>query len=40
MNTIQIKGLYKVSQNFVEKGDEVSSNTFNNKVFKQYHQLI
>ena len=40
MSTIQVKGLYKVSQNFVEKGDEVSSNTFNNKVFKQYHQHL
>ena len=40
MSTIQVKGLYKVSQNFVEKGDDVSSNTFNNKVIKQYHQHL
>ena len=40
MSTIQVKGSYKASQNFVEKGDEVSSNTFNNQVFKQYYQHL
>ena len=40
MSTIQVKGLYKVSQNFVEKGDDVSSSAFNNEVFKQYYQHL
>lgn len=40
MSTIQVKGLYKVSQNFVEKGDDISNNALNNKVFKQYYQYL
>ena len=40
MSTIQVKGLYKVSQNFVEKGDDISNNVINNKVFKQYYQNL
>lgn len=37
MSTIHTKGLYKVAQNFVEKGDDISNISFNNKVFKQYY---
>ena len=33
MSTIQVKGLYKISQNFVEKGDDIFNNAINNKVF-------
>ncbi|MGN0973814.1 MAG: tyrosine-type recombinase/integrase [Bacilli bacterium] len=40
MSTIQFKDLYKVSQNFVEKGDDISNNALNNKVFKQYYQYL
>ena len=40
MSTIQVKGLYEVSQNFVEKGDDISNNVINNKVFKQYYQNL
>ena len=40
MSTIQVKGLYKVSQNFVEKGDNISNNAINNKVFEQYYQYL
>ena len=40
MSTIQVKGLYKVSQNFVEKGDDISNNAINNKVFGQYYQYL
>ena len=40
MSTIQVKGLYKVSQNFVEKGDDISNYAINNKVFEQYYQYL
>lgn len=40
MSTIHTKGLYKVAQNFVEKGDDISNISFNNKVFKQYYQYL
>lgn len=40
MSTIQIKGLYKASQNFVEKGENVSNIAINNKIFKQYYQYL
>ena len=40
MSTLQVKGLYKVSQNFVEKGDDISSNTINNKEFEQYYKYL
>ena len=40
MSTLQVKGLYKVSQNFVEKGDDIYSNTINNKVFEQYYKYL
>ena len=40
MNAIQTKGIYKVSQNFVERGDDISNNIFNNKIFKQYYNYL
>lgn len=40
MSTIQVKGLYKISQNFVEKGDDIFNNAINNKVFEQYYQYL
>ena len=39
MSTLQVKGLYKVSQNFVEKGDDISSNTIKNYILKRYPLL-
>ncbi len=40
MNTIQTKGAYKVAQNFIEKGETISSNTINNKIYYQYYQYL
>ena len=40
MSTIQVKGLYKVSQNFVERGDDISNNVIDNKVLKQYYRHL
>lgn len=40
MNTIQTKGAYKIAQNFIEKGELISSNNINNKIYKQYYQYL
>jgi len=38
MSIIHTKVLYKVAQDFVVKGDDISNISFNNKVFEQYYQ--
>lgn len=40
MNTIQTKGAYKVAQNFLEKGENISSNNANNKIYSKYYQHL
>ncbi len=40
MNTIQTRGAYKAVQNFIEKGEHISSNTSNNKIYYQYYQYL
>lgn len=40
MSTIQTKGIYKTCQNFIERGDDISNNTINNKIFKDYYQYL
>lgn len=40
MNTIQTKGAYKSAQNFIEKGENISSNNTNNKIYSKYYQYL
>lgn len=40
MNTIQTNGAYKIAQNFVEKGEVISSNNINNKIYWQYYHYL
>lgn len=40
MNTIQTKGAYKIAQNLVEKGEDISSNNINNKIYWQYYHYL
>ena len=40
MNTIQTKDAYKMAQNFVEKGEIISSNNANNRIYKKYYHYL
>lgn len=40
MNTIQTKGAYKMAQNFVEKGEKISTSNINSKIYKKYYQYL
>ena len=40
MSTIQVKGSYKIIQNFIEKGFDISSNNTNNQILKLYYQHL
>lgn len=35
MSTIQTKGIYKVCQNFIERGDDISNSAIDNKIFNK-----
>lgn len=40
MNTVQTKGAYRIAQNFVEKGEKISDNNINSKIYKNYYQYL
>ena len=40
MNTVQTKGAYRITQNFVEKGETISDNNINSKIYKNYYQYL
>ena len=40
MSTIQVKGSYRMAQDFVEKGVSICNDNTNNQILKQYYQYL